>query len=186
MDESSSTAHSGSFKNWADVQRSRKNLVGRLKTTDGGDPWHQQFNAPLTVYGGSLDMLSAQDGWAIVSTGLYRTTDGGDHWTAVSLPSGLIPVHLDFASDTLDGWVAARPQSGASQGRVLATTDGKTFRTILTLSHSIGAITLKPDGTGNVLENAPDGEVGVGPVIHTANDGQSWTTLTSAAALAKG
>ena len=155
------------------------------KTTDGGHTWHQQFNAPPAVYGGALDMLSAQDGWAIVSTGLYRTTDGGDHWTAVPLPSGLIPVHLDFTSGTY-GWVAARAQSGTSQGTVLATAGGKKFRTILTLSRSIGAITLKPDGTGNVLENAPDGEAGVGPVIHTADDGQSWTTLTSADALAKG
>lgn len=152
------------------------------RTVDGGMHWQLQVSTPLTYYGGALDMTSAQDGWAIASTTLYRTTDGGVHWTAVPLPAGNVPTAVSFSSGT-QGWVATRESAGPAPGWVWATTDGRHFRRILTSADGVGAITRNPNGSGDVVEGASGATLEFGPVVQTTNDGRSWSTLTTVAAL---
>lgn len=154
-----------------------------FKTTDGGRHWHKQFSAPPSSEGfPQIDMVSAQNGWAVLSNTLYRTVDGGLRWTSVHLQPGT-PARLDFINAT-HGWVAMQGQNPA-HASLLETTDGVHFKTILTSPNGIGAITLASPTTGDVLEGAPGGSMAFGPVLKTTDAGRHWSTRTSTAAFSQ-
>jgi photosystem II stability/assembly factor-like uncharacterized protein len=160
-------------------------LLSRLtifKTTTGGRHWMPVLTAPPTNEGfPAIDMVSLQDGWAILGTALYRTTDGGAHWARVNVGAG-IPRSLDFLS-ALQGWIVVNGPNGQG-GEVLATADGQHFHTILTTQSTIGGIVLNSATTGEVLEVGPGGSMVFGPMLRTTDDGTHWTTAATAQTLA--
>ncbi|MCY0878772.1 MAG: YCF48-related protein [Firmicutes bacterium] len=160
--------------------------LGRLaiyRTTDGGVRWQPQLVGPPTDNSGTLDMVSSQDGWAILHSTLYRTTDGGARWLPVALPPG-VPTAASFVTARV-GWVVIANNSGEGAA-VWATSNGVRFRRILQSSLSIGAITLNRQGAGAVLEDGgPGNPNSLGPLLMTANGGKSWTVQTSSAALSR-
>ncbi len=161
---------------WTGESEGRPTL---FKTTDGGVHWIKELASPPSNEGfPQIDMVSSQDGWAVLSNTLYRTIDGGLQWTPVRLQPGT-PARLDFINAT-HGWIAMQGQNPA-HASLLETTDGVHFKTILTSPNGIGAITLTSPTTGDVLEGAPGGSMALGPVVNTIDAGRHWSTLTSAA-----
>ncbi len=153
-------------------------------TSDGGLHWKKQFAFPTTVAGGSLDMISAHDGWAIISNTLYKTTDGGTRWRAVGLPTHTRLLDLAFVSATR-GWVVASTSSGISPETLFATNDGHHFHPILTSGNAIAEITLNAHGDGDVLEVGSAGSMRIGPLLKTVDGGRIWSVVTTAATLGK-
>ena len=88
-------------------------------TRDEGRHSVKQITFPATVYSSSLDMVSTQDGWAIISNTLYKTTDGGVHWFALALPVHVIPYQRDFSS-AITGWVVVGAAAGPVPETLLA------------------------------------------------------------------
>lgn len=154
-----------------------------FKTSNGGQNWTHEMTTPTSNQTfPQIDMVSAQDGWAILSSTLYRTIDGGRQWSPVQLGSG-IPASVDFVDPT-HGWVVMHAQSFATTS-LLETSDGIHFHTILTTPNGIGALSLNSATSGEVLETAPGGTMELGPVLKTTDSGSHWTTLASSQALAK-
>ena len=154
-------------------------------TNDGGIHWKKQFAFSATVYMSLLDMISAQDGWAVISSTLYRTSDGGAHWTAVALPAHDVRDHFDFTSATC-GWVTVEGSATSTPARVLATNDGSHFHTILISQNGIGDVTVNARGSGEVLEGGTGATLQFGPVLRTSDDGRTWSVITTTAVLTKG
>ena len=73
----------------------------------------------------SLDMLDANNGWALTDTGVVRTADGGSTWYDAT-PSGLngTPASPCFLDDR-NGWLAAGTGAGdPTTGTLYHTSDG--------------------------------------------------------------
>ena len=150
------------------------------KTRNGGQTWTAQIHSGPTDVGGSLDMTSPQVGWVTLGSTLYRTTDGGTHWTPITLPAGDRPGSLRFLSADR-GWLSVQSRSSYA---VLATQNGKRFSAILTGPNPYGGLWLQPGGRGYVLKGLPGGGPGFGSIIHTSNDGKTWSTVSTLKTLA--
>lgn len=140
------------------------------KTGNGGRTWHEELRGSPSSDGGTLDMVSAEDGWAVISSTLYHTTDGGHRWTPVALPPGYIPDQLDFVSDG-QGWISTQSQSSSPQSSILATSDGVHFHTILSSTNAIAAINLQSGGHGYVIEASLSQGPQFGSLVTTNNKG---------------
>ncbi|MDA8345667.1 MAG: hypothetical protein M0Z66_09305 [Thermaerobacter sp.] len=118
-----------------------------LWTRNGGQTWTQTYSAP-----GSQALMNTTEtmrvgfqfygsqGYAFVGDKILTTT-GGKSWSALSLPQGFAPVHMDFLSPRV-GYVAGQecpqaPQPGTSEAGckavLIETTDGgQTWSTVFT------------------------------------------------------
>jgi photosystem II stability/assembly factor-like uncharacterized protein len=154
------------------------------KTVNGGYTWHQELQGAPNSDSTTVDMVSPKDGWAVMSSTLYRTSDGGRHWVPVILPHGDIADQLDFVSAT-QGWIATQSRSSSPVSSILATSDGVHFHAILSSTNAVAAMDLQPGGRGYVIEANLSQGPEFGSLLTTDNNGQHWSTLASAARLAK-
>ena len=96
-----------------------------MKTTDGGQTWHEQFRIPDGTGYSGLRFWNARDGELTemvpsmvpptkvpgapgssnMVPRLYRTQDGGAHWQLVDRPVDWMGIGADsFFLDQQDGW----------------------------------------------------------------------------------
>ncbi|HEX2616370.1 MAG TPA: hypothetical protein VHL57_02445 [Flavobacteriales bacterium] len=157
---------------------------GFLKTTDGGNTWHDIANLmPPPVY---VCGLCAATPDVIFGVGVYhgpayvvRSRDGGDTWTKTdlsSLASGLVDVYF-LNADT--GFIAGIALPPARDGIILATTDGGDTWTERHRTGKLWDIVWKlqsPDGTH--LYASLDASPGPTRYLRSADRGATWVTDT--------
>jgi probable HAF family extracellular repeat protein len=138
-----------------------------LYTTNGGFTWQEGDTTTGSGLGTlyTLDVVDADQVWAIGNGGFVRTMDGGHIWSPVTnLPApNLTGVH--FLNAQL-GWL------GGSNGTLYRTTDGGAHWTLVptnTTTHLGGVQFVSPTegwASGNNY------------VIHTTDGGSTWTQQT--------
>jgi photosystem II stability/assembly factor-like uncharacterized protein len=92
------------------------NLLYLYSTSDSGATW-----TPVSIPTGTIDFLSADNGW-VLSRNIYYTTDGGQTWSFVKTVNW--DGQFSFVSETL-GWAVARAVTDTGTAIALVqTTDG--------------------------------------------------------------
>jgi len=91
-----------------------------LATADGGRTWARRAILPGLQ---SVDFVSARDGWAVTTRGLFVTHAGGARWTFAPTP---IPPRANAVSfvDSQTGWMVGAVGADGNQFQVLRTTTG--------------------------------------------------------------
>ena len=170
-----------------------------LHTTDGGRTWQVVWSeAPgaQSLSNGTMAMrvglqFFGSRGYANVGDKVLGSSDGGKTWTALTLPQGVAPVHVDFLSAQA-GYVAgqicpAQAGSGAPaancQAVLIATQDGgQTWSTVFTPTEA----NYWSYSDAVSFANAQDGwfflkdvETWQGYLYRTQDGGQTWTLESS-------
>ena len=125
--------------------RQRETRMGNSSTDDGSGPvyhfirwdgteWSTVQDAPALA---ALQMISADDGWAVGAAGALMHWDGGN-WSAVDSPTGLDLDEVAFTSSD-SGWAASE------QGVILRYALGQWW-TYSSLAPNPRRMTLDPDG----------------------------------------
>ena len=123
--------------------------VAILATQNGGRTWHVAWReqGPQALFNATVLMrvgfqFFGSQGYAYVGDRVLTSQDGFKGWTALTLPQGFEPVHMDFLTPRI-GFVAGQtcgssPQPGTAGGagctaRLIETTDGgQTWQTSFT------------------------------------------------------
>lgn len=152
-----------------------------IRSDDSGRTWTAQ---PLTCSGCSgtlrvsdIDMLSATEGWAATSLGLFKTTDGA-RWTEQPTGQNRKPAIVDFVS-AQDGWIVT---ASRSTGKFATLTDAVVAKT------NDGGETwtpiqgVPPDVQGLCFSNRDDGWLATRTAAyHSADGGTTWTVALQGA-----
>ena len=172
--------------------------IAILATQDGGQTWRVAWSesGPQALQNGTATMrtgfasFGSQD-YAYVGDKILSSTTGGKSWTALTLPQGLAPVHMDFLTPR-QGFVAAQacptpPQAGAAAAgctaELIETQDGgQTWQTVFTApdqNYWTYSAAVSFAGAQDGWFYYKDSQTWQGYLYRTADGGKTWTEQQS-------
>jgi photosystem II stability/assembly factor-like uncharacterized protein len=141
-----------------------------LKTTDGGQNWTIQLNAPQYWFY-SIYFADQNTGWITwggwYTGGILKTTNGGDDWFDCPGGAGLQSI---FFIDQNNGWIAGNTWEG--NGEIIHTTNGGEYWELQMGDpfSRLNSIYFTDQNNGWVVGSE---------IINTTDGGENWTSQTS-------